>query len=360
MLYKKFELLEISRENYMFYKIINNIMKIWVIRVGWLWDAIVFSPFLKELRKQYPNDEITLFVQHNSSWEYFQRLKYYDKLEYVDRKSSFVTKIKYFFKFFKRYDLVIDTINGWRLSCIMANIFWKKTIWFYTFWKYSINIRENEYNRSDFRPIQDLTILKKLKNIDVNKVKIKLDFPLFNKDFMKTKIYSNFCIFHTWWSSQTTWSYSKNLSIKQIESIISFIIDAWYTCIVVWKKDDKEILKVKDRNNLIKITDINIRELWALIKKSHMYIWWNSWPMRIAMALNKKSITISSASDKSFQPLNKYFPNVKNIISSYNNCSMCWSPICKYNKDKTLQWLCIKNLDLNQIKNFILNRYSWL
>ena len=33
-------------------------MKIWVIRVGWLWDAIVFSPFLKELRKQYPKDNV--------------------------------------------------------------------------------------------------------------------------------------------------------------------------------------------------------------------------------------------------------------------------------------------------------------
>ena len=78
--------------------------------------------------------------------------------------------------------------------------------------------------------------------------------------------------------------------------------------------------------------------------------------MRIAMALDHRSITISSTTDKSRQPLNKYYPNVKNIVSSYNNCNMCWSYTCKYNKDKTLQWLCMKNLDLNQIKSFISNK----
>lgn len=331
-------------------------MKIWVIRVWWLWDSIVFSPFLRELKKCYPNDEITLFVQHNSSWEYFSRNKYVDKLEYIDKNSSIFTKIWWIFKYFKRYDLIIDTINGWKLSCLIANIFWKKTIWFRKSWKYTINIEENEYNHNDFKPLQDLTILKKLKNINIKEIKINLDFPLYDKDFTKANSYTNYCVFHTGWSSQTTWYYSKNLSINQIEAIISFITSAWYNCIIVWKKNDKEIYKIKNRNNLIKLFDLNIRELWALIKKSHMYIWWNSWPMRIAMALNKESITISSATDKSRQPINKYFPNVENIISCYNNCSMCWLYTCKYNKDKTLQGLCMKKLDLNQIKIFISNK----
>ena len=49
----------------------------------------------------------------------------------------------------------------------------------------------------------------------------------------------------------------------------------------------------------------------------------------------------------------KYFPNVLNIISSYNNCSKCWLYTCKYNKDPKEQWLCIKNLDINIIKDLI-------
>ena len=331
-------------------------MKIWVIRVWWLWDSIVFSPFLRELRKLYPNDEISLFVQHNSSWEYFSRLSwYYDKLEYIDRRSSFITKIKYFFKFFKRYDLIIDTINGSKLSCITANLFWKKTIWFCTHWKYTVSIKEDEYNHDDFKPLQDLMILKILKNIDIKHITIKLDFPLYNDDYIKANNYDNYCVFHTWWSSWKTWYYSKNLSTKQIQEIIDIIISTWYTCIIIWSKNDEEIKYIKDKPNLIKLTNLSIWELWYLIKWAELYIWWNSWPMRISMALNKRSIVISSATAECWQPQKKYFPNVNNIVSDYNGCSKCWLYTCKFNKDPKEQWLCIKNLDMNIIRDLISN-----
>ena len=332
-------------------------MKIGVIRVWWLGDSIVFSPFLKELRNLYPKDEITLFVQHNSSWEYFSRIKYVDKLEYIDRNSSFFTKILRIFKFFKKYDIIIDTINWIKISCLVANIFWKKTIGFKKNWKYNISIEEKEYNQDEFMPLQDLTILKKIKNIEKEKIKISLDFPIKHEDSNNLNIInSKYCVFHTWWSSQNTWYFSKNLSLSQIEEIIDYVIKWWYKCIIIWSKTDKEILDIRERNNLLKLTNLSIWELWALIERADLYVWTNSWPMWIAMALNKKAIVFSSATSKSWQPQKKYFPNVTNIVSSYNNCCMCWVRTCKYIKDLTKQWLCMKNIDINKIKDLIINK----
>ena len=263
-------------------------MKIWVIRVWWLWDSIVFSPFLRELRKLYPNDEISLFVQHNSSWEYFSRIEYVDKLEYIDKDSSIFTKIWWLFKYFKKYDLVIDTINWSKLSNIIANLFWKKTIWFKKHWKYSITISNNEFDGiKQSKMEQDATILKKLKWINTNNLDLNLDFPLYQKDY-KYKINWDYIIFHTWTSKQTSSYYAKNLSDLQIDKIIETIISLWYKCVVVWKSTDLEIAKIKDRKNLILKNNLSIRELGALINESCLYIWANSWPMWIAMALNKK------------------------------------------------------------------------
>lgn len=333
-------------------------MKIWVIRVWWLWDSIVFSPFLRELRKLYPHDEITLFVQHNSSWEYFSRNKYVDKLEYIDKNSSIFTKIWWIFKYFKRYDLIIDTINWAKVSCIIANLFWKKSIWFKKHWIYSYSITKEEYDENDFVSLQDLTILRILKGINIDWINLSLEFPLIESDetmFKDIKFNWDYFVFHTWWSSQRDWYFSKNLSIEQIEKIIEYIVETGKKCFIVWSSNDKEIDLIKDYPNVIKLTNLSIWQLWSLINKSKTYIWWNSWPMWISMALNKKSIVISSASCERWQPTKKYFPNVNNIISDYKGCSKCWLYTCKYNKDSKGQWLCIKNLDMNIIKDLIFN-----
>ncbi len=78
--------------------------------------------------------------------------------------------------------------------------------------------------------------------------------------------------------------------------------------------------------------------------------------MWIAMALNKKSIIINWWIQNCRIPPEMIFKNVYNINCEYNGCCNCWLYTCKYNKDKTLQWLCMKNLDLNQIKSFISNK----
>lgn len=331
-------------------------MKIWVIRVWWLWDSIVFSPFLRELRNLYPNDEITLFVQHNSSWEYFSRIKYIDKLEYIDKNSSLLTKISWIFKYFKKYDLVIDTINWRKISCIIANLFWKKSIWFEEHWKYTYSITNKEYDGTkQSMTEQDFTILKKLKLINIKELNLSLDFPLNKKDYTY-KIDWKYIVFHTGTSKQTIWYYSKNLSDSQIDKIIDIITSCWYIAVIVWKSTDLEIAKIRNRKNLIIKNDLTIRELGALIHDCSIYIWANSGPMRIAMALDKKSIIINGGIPDCRIPQKRYFKNVYNINCEYNGCSKCWLFTCKYNKNPKEQWLCIKNLDINKIKDLIINK----
>lgn len=329
-------------------------MRIWVIRVWWLWDSIVFSPFLRELRKLYPNDEITLFVQHNSSWEYFSRIKYVNKLEYIDKNRSMFTKIWWIFKYFKRYDLVIDTINWSKISCIIANLFWKKSIWFGKHWKYLSTITSKEFDEiKQSKMEQDATILNRLKWTNIEQLNFGLDFPLNQKDYNYTLDWK-YVVFHTWTSKQRDSYYSKNLSDFQIDQIIDIIISYWYKCVVVWKSTDLEIANIKRRKNLIIKNNLSVRELWALIDKSYMFIWANSGPMWIAMALNKKAIIINWWIQDCWIPQEKFFNNVNNINCEYNWCCKCWLYTCKYNKDPKEQWLCIKNLDLNIIKDLIL------
>lgn len=329
-------------------------MKIWIIRVLSLWDSIVAYPLIKLIKKKYPDCQITLFAWGWISKDYFQRIEEIDNV--ISLKwiwSSFRYKFKIILSNFKKYDLVIDTIQGSKLTNIMARLFWKRCVWFKEFWKYS-KIYEWYINDEDFVILQDLApYIKSNENLDLS-----LKFPIYNKDinWLKSKIdipQRDFIVFHP---SSAKWFNSKKITIQQINSIVDYILkEKTFDICLIGTKDDSEMIdNINNRKWLHKFHDkwLTIRETWALISKSKLYIGLNSGPMWISLALKKESIVINWPSSLSWIPPEEYYPWVHNINTHYKKCPIpCEKKICIYNAKWV--WKCMKNLDLNILYNEI-------
>lgn len=324
-------------------------MKIWIIRVLSLWDSIVAYPLIELIKKKYPDSQITLFAWWWISKDYFQRIDEIDNvlsLKWI--WSSFLFKLKIILSNFKKYDLVIDTIQGSKMTNIIAKLFSKKCFWFEEFWKYSKTYKWI-INDKDFVILQDLApYIQPNEEINLN-----LRFPIYDKDIVTLKSKINipkktFIVFHP---SSAKWFNSKKISLHQVNSIIDYIIKKNLDVCLIGTKDDAEMIDlIKDRSWLHKFHNksLTIRETWALINKSKMYIWLNSGPMWISLALKKETIVINWPSSLSWIPPEKYYPWVHNINTHYKKCSIpCEQKICKYNKEWI--WKCMENLDLNEL-----------
>ena len=326
---------------------------IWIIQTHWLWDALVFLPIIKKIREKFPNSNIHVYTWTDFWKEIYKNIDYIDEVIELDNSSSILNKFKLVFKYFKKYDIFIDTLWWDKYTCLISNLFWKNSMGFKSIWKYKINIIWE--NPDDFIFVQHNKILQYL---DIEAKHFTWEFPLRQSDLnsLTDKISlpkNKFACFHP---SSKRWFTSKRLDEKQINSIIDYLVNKlWFSVFLIWTKADDEVYKnIKERKWLIKVHDkwLSIWETAHLIDKSDIYIWTNSWPMRIAATLNKNSVIINWPSMKCRVPPEEYFPaivNIKPVISCDN--IQCNKEICKLNKK--WPWLCIKNIDIDEVINLI-------
>ncbi len=333
-------------------------MNIWIIHTHWLWDSIVFSPIIKKIKEMSPDSEITLFTWTDFSKEFYKNLKCIDKVIVLDKNNTtLIEKFKILIWNFKKYDVMIDTMRWDSLTSIICRLFWKESIWFSEFWKfYTIKIPQKRNNEFIFE--QHIIILKELfwkeKINDIYDWNLDLKEEYYKNLENKIWILDNkIACLH---ASSKKWYISRKLNLSDINKIIDYLIQYWYSVYLIWSKDDEEIYKnIKNRKKLYKVYEKNL-SIWetaSLIKKSDVYIWTNSWPMRIAAALQKKAIIINWPTKKCRIPPKNIFPNITNILPEKNCCSTPWCDemVCKFNKNWI--WICMKNINMRKIFTLI-------
>ncbi len=275
-------------------KYIKHPRKILVIRIWALWSSILTFPLIKQLKKSYPNAKIDLLASNRNLWVYKNQW-YFDKIYNLFSKDIF----KLIFSF-KKYDVIIDTEEYFRLTALISLWLGKFTVWFG-----EILSRKLAYNCSikyegKHQVIEYLKLLNCLW-IDY-KIPEKLE-PLkyFNKatkkvnEFLKNYDWKFKIVMHTAWAETSP---DRFWAQEKWEGLINKVLEEYGDKVVIflsWTNFEKEqvdkLLNKINSNNVISLVNkFNLQEFAYFLENIDLMISNDTWPMHLAACMWTKTI----------------------------------------------------------------------
>ncbi|MGB7401973.1 MAG: lipopolysaccharide heptosyltransferase I [Arcobacter sp.] len=280
----------------------NQIKKLAIVKLSAMGDIIHAMVALQYIKKNYPNILIDWFVEESFS-QVLQNNPHINNIYGVNLKSIKKNKLEIFnqIKLIKNYsknnyDLVIDA-QGLIKSAIVSRLLGKSVAGFD-----KNSIREKSaslfYNKKVSIPYDENTIDRNVKvlsyplDFEITSETILEKEPfLFYKDENEIiyKYLSNdnknilFIIGASWQSKM----YSKEKFAKIANNINE-------NCLIVWgSEEEKKIAQYIESHSCAKIMPkLNLNDLKALIKHSHLIVGNDTGPTHMAWALNVPSITL--------------------------------------------------------------------
>ena len=172
----------------------NNKTKILIFRTDRIGDLVNTSPILKSLKNYYNNTEIHLVCSSYNS-AIALNYKFIDKVLIYDRSSSFLTKIKFFFKIINNYYSICVPIDGKKISKLVTLFIRAKQKYIISFKKEKnfLGFKINIFRPSLFisRLFFDTYIIcdedydKKNVNVEFNNHYLSMYYYLFKKNNVK-------------------------------------------------------------------------------------------------------------------------------------------------------------------------------
>ena len=302
----------------------KKIKKIWIIGVSTIGDMVINIPLFKLARQTFPNAKI-YFI----SWTYVG-LKLIEKCPYIDGiitespSANLRNKIKFIFRIFReRFDVTL-TPRGFNLG-FLVSIFSgaRYRVWFvenrYSFdktipfgklvsnirvkYKYSRFLsdkRNNEYDcvkfiqeilnpfRKDRRFIENLELF-----IDYKKEQDYMD-TLLRKEKIATEE-KVICVHLGWMKENRKRCREREKRIQVFE----FIVKNYHAkiCFIGWEDNSAEVKAIShalwNNRQIIDFTKkLSLSQSTYLISKCSLFLCTDSWPMHIAIWLNKRVIAI--------------------------------------------------------------------
>lgn len=331
-----------------------------ILRNLWLGDSIVFTPFLRKLRKLYPDAKITIYVGTGKvSADFFERLPYIDEVISVDAEANIFEKLLFAIKNFRKHDLFVDTFESTKMGGMFANILGRKTVGFSHSGYHTFNFDTSSIDKNISIIKKEFFLFEKLWLSNLLEEDYSLDFPLQEADFesciSKLKDANIFarkyvCI-HP--SSDIRYS-SRKFEIEKLNFIVKYLLSKWLHVVIIGTAKDAQVInQIIQHEDVIKLHTVgmNIWETGVVIKNTELFLGINSWPGWIATALRTKSIILNGPSLVQWEHPESMFPFVKSIRwwhkqgDCYNN--PCDAFECKCNKGNI--GLCMENISVGRI-----------
>ena len=302
----------------------TKIKKVWIIAVSTIGDMVINIPMFKKARETFPHAKIYLI-----SWTYIW-LKLIEKCPYIDgiiSESPSVNiwkKIKFLFRIFReRFDVVL-TPWGFNLGFLTSLFSWAKyRVWYvenrYSFdrkvplgrwtsnikvdYKYSRYLSDKKNEKYDcVKYIQEILSPFWKRESFNDKLEIFMDFKKEQKvveQVMKTNQIDKkdkiVCI-HLWGMKENR---DRCRETKKWIETLQFILKNYNSKICfIWGKDNsndakKIIHKLWKNKNAIDLTDkLSLSQSVYLINECSLFLCTDSWPMNIAIGLQKKVIAL--------------------------------------------------------------------
>lgn len=343
-------------------------MKILVISLSGIGDSLIAAPLLEELRENFPDAEIDIFVL----WE--QAKKLLENNPYTSRtyqfnmfKEGYLKSLLYCLKLRgKKYDVSINVHPQSKIQyMIIAKIINAKKRLSHLYDnksfldKFLINRSlEQDYSVSSID--NNLNLLKLINaepKLEKHNYKIflsKEDNRKAEEFFKKNKLKGKIIGIHA--GSGTT----KNMALKRwalsnyIELTKKLLQDKKIRILLFGGPDEKEenkkLIDEVDNKRVILVETESIRESAAIIKKCHLFLSVDNLLMHVASAMNVKQIVIAGPTyDKAVEPKTKPI-----VIKAELECRPCY----RYNgegiKCKIEEKMrCLKEISAERVYNKI-------
>jgi len=279
-------------------KYLKQPKKILVIRVWALGSSLLTFPMIKQLKDSFPNIEIDLLAS-NRNQIVFKNQWYFSKIYNL---FNWKDLLKLIFNF-KKYDIVIDTEEYFRITALLSCWLGKVSIGFVEIpsrklcYKYPIKY---EWKHQVVEYLKLLTPLwikyqipKKLEPLKyLEKDKAKVD------EFLKQYEWKYKICMHTVWAETAP---DRFWPIQNWKSLIEKTIDKYWEKVVIfisWTKfEEKQVnqlikmLNKKYRKQVISLVNkFNLFEFAYFLEKIDVMISNDTWPMHLAAAMWTKTI----------------------------------------------------------------------
>lgn len=278
-------------------ELIKKPKKILVIRLWVLWSSLLAFPMIRQLKEYYWNNvELDLLATNRNIWIFKNQWYFKNSYNVFDIKSLF----KLIFSF-KKYDLVIDTEEYFKLSWLLSIWLGKISTWFSSLiirWlSYNLPIKYND-NQHSILTVIDLISnfwikykipenMEKLVYLDNDKIKVD--------DFLKNYHWKKIICIHSWWAETSPERFWNNqnwviLIMKILKNYSNVII------LLSWTKfEEKSILEILNKCennwNVINICwKFNLFEFAYLLEKVDLMISNDTWPMHLSACMWTKTI----------------------------------------------------------------------
>lgn len=302
----------------------KNIKKIWIIGVSTIWDMIINIPLFKLARETFPHAKI-YFI----SWRYIG-LKLIETCPYIDGvitespSASLWKKIRFLFRIFQeKFDVTLTP--RWFNLGFLVSIFSRARyrVWFienrysssktiplgkrasnirvkYKYSRFLSDKRNKEYDCVKF--IQEILDPFREERKFIEHLQIFMDYQKeqasMKKILDKEKINTEdkiICVHLGWMKENRERCREREKRIQTFK----FIIDNYDAkiCFIGWDDNSTEVDIIShtlwDRKKIVDFTKrLSLSQSTYLISKCSLFLCTDSWPMHIAIGLNKKVIAL--------------------------------------------------------------------
>ncbi len=348
-------------------------MKILILALSGIGDALMFTPALQLIRKHFPQIQIDALVMHKSVQQIYDRTKLFDKIFYFDfMKEGFFKSIKFITTLRKKYDYSINVYPSNRKEYNVINfligalkraaINYLRKDFINLGWLNNVRILEND-NLHNVE--ENINLIKKLFNINTNE-KTDLLLPLneddkylANKYLFENDINQNDLIIGIHPGCSTLKNHIKRRwEPEKFIKLGKKLIEEKNAKVLLFGGSDEDDLKDYIKNsinssNAISVKTNGILENATVMSKCNLFITNDSGLMHIASALKLKVIAIIGPTSPNYiHPWNTEYK----IVSLNLECSPCFiyspRPLKCYRND--VKFKCIKELNVDYVYNEVL------
>lgn len=347
-------------------------MKILVIALSGIGDALIFTPALKLLRQHYPQAEIDALVMHKGAEDIYERNSNLNKFIYFNfLKEGTFKSIKFILSLRKKYDTTINVYPSNRKEYnIISFLIGAKT-------KAAINyLRMDKQNLgwlNNCRITEDDSLHNVQTNIKlIEKITGKsltdepdLQFYLSENDLSTA---SNFLKENKIIDADLVIGFHPGTSVlknhikrrwepEKFAELGKQLISGYNYKIIIFGGPDELELKEKIRSeinspNVYKTHGLNLAESAAVMKRCNVFVSNDSSLMHVASALKLNLVCIIGPTSTNYiHPWNTKYK----IASLQLDCSPCfiYSPKPLTCKRDDVKFKCIKELEVNLVFNFV-------
>ena len=351
-------------------------MKILILALSGIGDALMFTPALKLLRATLPDAEIDALVMFRSAKDMYERNPNFNKVIFFDfLNSSKPQALKFVFQLRKKYDASINVYPSNRKEYNIIN--------FLIGAPKRAGASYLRMNLSEFGFLNNFTIIEddSVHNVETNiriiekllkkkfEEKPGLIFPLNNDDELFASEFLNLhgiekddivIGFHP--GSATLKNHiNRRWEPEKFIELGKKLIEQQQAKVLIFGGPEEDelkqsIVKSIDSSNAISVETETLPQSAAIVKRCNVFVTNDSSMMHIASAMKRKVVAIIGPTNTSYiHPWNTEYK----IVSLNLDCSPCFfyspRPLICFRND--VKFKCIKELDVEMVydtvKNFL-------